>query len=349
MKKRIHSEAGFTLVELLVATLIGTLVMGAAVTVMLLGMRINNQATQTAQNQFTTRIVMDLLEDLASEGSISGVNIAEDGWKILGEDQTDQNGNPVKKVVLMFDSAEQTIYTGEKSAAVLKGVYASHVSFDSSGLLTFSIETAEGNYNSSVYCRTMSYVANSNMTTAETIIKDIKDSTVTDPKTKFLQALVSQYPTDGTVNKGVIVGTANEGKHYAQWYVGDGQWNNNGWNKDTPWCACFISWALVQSGIVAPAGHPKWFSYVDDSDASFETYFGTLKTTDPAQGDLIFFDWITDDGKSDAQHIGAVLKVDGDYVYTIEGNSAGIVAVRKYPLNDDRILGYGVLTWEETA
>ena len=36
----------------------------------------------------------------------------------------------------------------------------------------------------------------------------------------------------------------------------------------------------------------------------------------------------------------------GNDVYTIEGNSANMVAVRKYSVNDSRIMGYGILDWK---
>ena len=44
--------------------------------------------------------------------------------------------------------------------------------------------------------------------------------------------------------------------------------------------------------------------------------------------------------------IGAVLCVEGNFLYTIEGNSGGRVAVQRYDLNDPRIVGYGVLKWK---
>ena len=44
-----------------------------------------------------------------------------------------------------------------------------------------------------------------------------------------------------------------------------------------------------------------------------------------------------------AMHIiGAVLCVEGNFLYPIEGNSGGRVAVHRYDLNDQRIEGYGV-------
>jgi hypothetical protein len=45
--------------------------------------------------------------------------------------------------------------------------------------------------------------------------------------------------------------------------------------------------------------------------------------------------------------VGVVIKIDNSTVYTIEGNSAGIIALRSYSLSDDRIIGYGVLPWEK--
>ena len=57
---------------------------------------------------------------------------------------------------------------------------------------------------------------------------------------------------------------------------------------------------------------------------------------------MIFFDY---DGL-DPDHVGIVLTVVDDYIYTIEGNTADMVAVRKYTVNDPRIMGYGVLDWK---
>ena len=61
---------------------------------------------------------------------------------------------------------------------------------------------------------------------------------------------------------------------------------------------------------------------------------------------------MTEKKKSGAavQILGAVLCVaDKDgflYLYTIEGNSGGRVALNCYPKNDPRIMGYGVLNWK---
>ena len=57
--------------------------------------------------------------------------------------------------------------------------------------------------------------------------------------------------------------------------------------------------------------------------------------------------WLHDpDGVKDPDHVGAVLCVEGNFLYTIEGNSGGRVAVQRYLLSDPRIVGYGVLKWK---
>ena len=66
-------------------------------------------------------------------------------------------------------------------------------------------------------------------------------------------------------------------------------------------------------------------------------------TNKPIPGDYVFFDW---DRGSDPDHVGAVLCVKDGFLYTIEGNSGGRVAVNRYPKNDPRIVGYGVLNWK---
>ena len=63
----------------------------------------------------------------------------------------------------------------------------------------------------------------------------------------------------------------------------------------------------------------------------------------PIPGDYVFFDW---DKGTDPDHVGAVLCVKGGFLYTIEGNSGGKVAVQRYSLGDSRIVGYGVLNWK---
>lgn len=73
----------------------------------------------------------------------------------------------------------------------------------------------------------------------------------------------------------------------------------------------------------------------------------------PKPGDQIFF---YNSSCTDIAHTGMVVKVDGTYVYTIEGNTSsasgvvangGCVAEKKYKLNYYRIAGYGRPWYDE--
>jgi len=57
----------------------------------------------------------------------------------------------------------------------------------------------------------------------------------------------------------------------------------------------------------------------------------------PSPGDIIVFDWQKNGWKD---HIGFVEKIENSKVTTIEGNTSGRVARRKYAWNDWRVAGY---------
>lgn len=140
-------------------------------------------------------------------------------------------------------------------------------------------------------------------------------------------------------------------KYFSEWYIGDYA-KNPGWNQYTPWCGCFLSWAADQQK-ASINGDPPRFANVDEGMEKFKDSRMWRERGDtnnmPIPGDYVFFDW---DGKSDPDHVGAVLCVEGNFLYTIEGNSGGRVAVNRYSLSDSRIVGYGVLNWktgEETT
>lgn len=65
---------------------------------------------------------------------------------------------------------------------------------------------------------------------------------------------------------------------------------------------------------------------------------------EPKIGDQIFFGKLTDES-----HTGAVVGVDGVYVYTIEGNANNRVEERKYSRSDGNIAGYGRPNYELIA
>lgn len=355
--KHLRKNGGFTLVELMVTIVVGTLITAAAVTVLLLGLRVNKQSTDTVSRQYTTRILLSALEDLATEGEITGIVSEPDGWKICGK-----SGEGSEIVYFSYNKKEQKIYASG-TTSLLEGVISSYVERDlESGLLTFSVETEDGIYNSSVYCRlgagTISGSTDSGNDLDETTqeeagstIGKVEEGKTTDNTARalFLKVLASQYGSTGCIK-----GSTNT---YSLWYCGGAYWE--GWNKDTPWCACYVSWALAQSSVSSNLSSVPKYANVDD----FLAYFvkaGAWKNAEyytdkengetvfePTPGDLIFFDWKVN-AEANPEHVGVVLYVDDakEFVYTIEGNTAGMVAVRKYALDDARILGYGVLNWK---
>ena len=212
-------------------------------------------------------------------------------------------------------------------------------------LVTFTFATAAHSYSTSVFCRTGIEGDSVGKAEAEDILKkpptlpgaaDLTD-TEKDARFAFLQTLAGQYDS-----RGEIIG----GKGYfSEWYIGDYA-KNPGWNQYTPWCGCFLSWGAEQLK-TSIDGDPPRFANVDTGMEGFQKSGKWRNPNDevnkPIPGDYVFFDW---DRDSDPDHVGAVLCVDGNQLYTIEGNSGGRVAVNCYPKNDPRIMGYGVLNWK---
>lgn len=124
------------------------------------------------------------------------------------------------------------------------------------------------------------------------------------------------------------------------------------------WCAMFVSFCLnyadiPQDAVPYEANCPAWIEALQDEE--YELYRLAGEYT-PVPGDLVFFDW-EEDGISD--HVGIVAELvpateeEPAKIKTIEGNIADRVAEQEYELNDETILGYGVLppqlTEEEQA
>lgn len=344
MKHLRKSNAGFTLMELVVTIAIASIVTAAATSVLMLALRVNRQASDTASQQKTVRTLLSTMEDAAADGNIKGLVSNFDSWQLVGESESEETPPPA---IFEYDSDEQTIYA--HGVSVLEGVYASHAVLDGD-LLTISVETAEGTYTSSIWCRLGMGADGDNVVEEGTPSVPEQDNTpLSGTASDFLDVLKLQYGSRGEIiyseEKPKL---ENDPTYYSEWYIG-GYENNPAWTSETPWCACFVSWALDQAGVAAPADHPRWYAEVDNFMAYLEStnqwtaQEGILAgDSAPEAGDLIFFDW---DADGDPQHMGVVLAVIGDTVYTIEGNSAGRVAIRSYKITDPRILGYGVLDW----
>lgn len=333
-----RNNSGFTMVELLVTVAVSSIVLAAAASLMLLGLRVHQTTQKEAGEQQTVRIVLSALEDLSASGKIYRVEQLSDGWQLQGKTADGKSG----AVLLRYKSGKLTSGTSGDQV-LLDNLRGARVDLNGS-LVTFSFSTASHSYSTSVFCRTGIDGDSVGKAEAEDILKetptlpDAADLTDAEKKARFafLQTLAGQYDS-----RGEIIG----GKGYfSEWYIGNYA-DNPGWNQYTPWCACFLSWAADQKK-ASINGAPPRFAKVDDGMASFQN--GKWRNPNdeknkPIPGDYVFFDW---DRDSDPDHVGAVLCVEGNFLYTIEGNSGGKVAVNRYPLSDKRIVGYGVLNWK---
>lgn len=342
-----RNNSGFTMVELLVTVAVSSIVLAAAASLMLLGLRVHQTTQKEAGEQQTVRIVLSALEDLSASGKIYRVEPLSDGWQLQGKTA---DGTP-GAVLLRYKSG--TLTSGASGDQVLlDNLRGARVDLDGS-LVTFTFATAAHSYSTSVFCRTGIEGDSVGKADAEDILT--KEPTLPDSATlseaekkarfAFLKTLAGQYDSRGEI-KG-----ESDYRYFSEWYIDDYA-KNPGWNQYTPWCACFLSWGAEQLK-TSIDGDPPRFANVDTGMEGFQKSGKWRNPNDeknkPIPGDYVFFDW---DGDRDPDHVGAVLCVDGDQLYTIEGNSGGKVAVQRYDLNDKRIVGYGVLNWktgEETT
>ena len=379
---------GFTLVELMVTILVSTLVAAAAATTILFGLRINKQSSQTQRQQSTTRILITALEDMVSEGSVSEIYRDAGLWEVCAKKEDDKEKG---KVLCYFK--DNAICAGD-GTVLMDNVLASDVEM-TGDLLTVHVQTeADLTFSTSIRCRMETdFKDKEKPEDLETDAKaDLTGSNIdvvkatTENRTDFLNVLVKERDSKGWIT------LSNPLEYYSQWYIttaevkdGKGQekWKKGEWNPDTPWCACFISWALNQQkntvyiprldvtdektgkllvDRVNDAGEPYWFADVDQFMAYFQLlhneklmeekapqYWVYMDNPDanPNPGDIIFFDTDIRDTDETPDHVGVVFHVDEatDTIYTIEGNSLGKVAIRQYSATNKTILGYGILPW----
>lgn len=336
-----RNNSGFTMVELLVTVAVSSIVLAAAASLMLLGLRVHQTTQKEAGEQQTVRIVLSALEDLSASGKIYRVEQLSDGWQLQGKTADGKSG----AVLLRYNNGKLRS-GGSGDQVLLDNLRGAQVILDGS-LVTFTFATAAHRYSTSVFCRTGIEGDSVGKEDAQEKLEELKkpnlpdaaDLTDTEKAARFafLQKLADQYDS-----RGEIIG----GKGYfSEWYIGNYA-DHPGWNQYTPWCACFLSWAADQKK-ASFDGAPPRFAKVDEGMASFQN--GKWRNPNdannmPIPGDYVFFDW---DRDSDPDHVGAVLCVDENgYLYTIEGNSSGRVALNCYPKSDPRIMGYGVLNWK---
>ena len=333
-----RNNSGFTMVELLVTIAVSFIVLSAAATLLLLGLRVHKTTQKEAEEQQTVRIVLSALEELSASGKIYRVEPLSDGWQLQGKDSHGAAG----AVLLRYNNGK--LRSGGSSGQILlDNLSAAQVDLDGS-LVTFTFSTAAHSYSTSVFCRT-GIDGDSVSKDDEALKKEpVVPNTVTEPEKKarfaFLKTLAEQKDSRGEIK-------GESDRYFSEWYIG-GYERDPRWNQYTPWCGCFLSWGAAQQPDNTFDGVPPRFADVDDGMKLFQDDSGRYgqwheRTYTPIPGDYVFFDW---DGRNDPDHVGAVLCVEGNFLYTIEGNSGGRVAVHRYDLSDPRIVGYGVLNWK---
>lgn len=343
-----RNNSGFTMVELLVTVAVSSIVLAAAASLMLLGLRVHQTTQKEAGEQQTVRIVLSALEDLSASGKIYRVQPLSDGWQLQGKTADGKSG----AVLLRYKSGKLTSGTSGDQV-LLDNLRGAQVILDGS-LVTFTFATAAHSYSTSVFCRTGIEGDSVGKVEAQEKLENpplptLPSTVEKDARFAFLKTLADQYDSRGNILKG----DTNRYKYFSEWYI-DGYDNHPGWNQYTPWCACFLSWAADQQKTSIDGAPPK-FADVDEGMEKFKNgsygqwHEGGDTNNMPIPGDYVFFDWDgrnDPDGGKDPDHVGAVLCVEGNFLYTIEGNSGGRVAVNCYPKNDPRIVGYGVLNWK---
>lgn len=331
-----RNNSGFTMVELLVTVAVSSIVLAAAASLMLLGLRVHQTTQKEAGEQQTVRIVLSALEDLSASGKIYRVEPLSDGWQLQGKTADGAAG----AVLLRYNNGKLRS-GGSGDQVLLDNLRGAQVILDGS-LVTFIFATAAHSYSTSVFCRTGIEGDSVGKEDAQEKLENptlptLPSTAEKDARFAFLKTLAGQYDS-----RGEIIGGSG---YFSEWYIGDYA-KNPGWNQYTPWCGCFLSWAADQMKNSIDGAPPR-FANVDTGMEGFQKSGKWRSPNDannkPIPGDYVFFDW---DGGTDPDHVGAVLCVEGDFLYTIEGNSGGRVAVNCYPKNDPRIVGYGVLNWK---
>ena len=136
--------------------------------------------------------------------------------------------------------------------------------------------------------------------------------------------------------------TGTNWQKYGEWYGNNGE----------PWCATFVSWCWNRCGLPTSllvkyqgcTAGMQWCTeqdimhYVQDfewlGDNSHLNDKVIVEDYKPASGDIVFF------LSAGMGHTGIVIYSDDTYLYTIEGNTSDMVAVKRWTLTDARITGY---------
>lgn len=120
---------------------------------------------------------------------------------------------------------------------------------------------------------------------------------------------------------------------------GEKFWRWYGFDKRVAWCAIFVSWVANEVGELN-VNIPRFALVSDGVNWYKQNNRWRGNNYNPKAGDIIFFDWEKDEK---VNHVGIVVSVENDKVYTVEGNSINDQCLeRHYQINEDIIYGYGI-------
>lgn len=119
---------------------------------------------------------------------------------------------------------------------------------------------------------------------------------------------------------------------YLRWFYGSRYDSSPAYYKSLAWCAIFVSWCGGQVGGAFPkeaavSSVKSWFEK--------QKQYQNKSNYSPKRGDIIIF-------KNNRSHVGIVEKLQGNTVYTIEGNTSNKVLRRQYSITNPTITGYGI-------
>lgn len=136
------------------------------------------------------------------------------------------------------------------------------------------------------------------------------------------------------------IGYKEQGKNqtkYGEWY-----------GMQDEWCNIFVSWCATQAGV--PEDIIPKMAYVPSTANWFDSK-GQYKNSKafggnyiPQAGDIVLFDY---NRNTDSDHVGFVEKVEGNTLYTIEGNKSNMVQRCTYDLASRDIRAYCVPAYVE--
>lgn len=120
---------------------------------------------------------------------------------------------------------------------------------------------------------------------------------------------------------------------------GEPYWTWYGFNHRVEWCAVFVSWVANELGYIDAGIIPKFVACINGVEWFKDRGLWKDNNYTPKESDIIFFDW-EEDGSVD--HVGIVIKVENNKIYTVEGNSTDDMCRKlEYSINNNAIYGYG--------